>query len=69
MTLAQIIILWIVVIFLGFYCSYLMWKLQKLTEYMNELSSNLTALAERTCLIAKGVNELREDYIKRGVNR
>lgn len=69
MTLAQIIILWIVVIFLGFYCSYLMWKLQKLTECVNELSSNLTALAERTCLIAKGVNELREDYIKRGVNR
>lgn len=63
--------LWIIslcfcVIFLAICCSYLKWKLQKLTERVNELSSNLTALAERTCLIAKGLNELREDYIKRG---
>lgn len=57
------------VILLGLYCIYLMWKLQKLTERVNELSYNLTALAERTCLIAKGLNELREDYIKRGGHR
>ena len=53
--------LWIIslcfcVIFLAICCSYLKWKLQKLTERVNELSS----------LIAKGLNELREDYIKRG---
>ena len=61
-----IISLYFCVIFLAICCSYLKWKLQKLTERVNELSSNLTALAERTCLIAKGLNELREDYIKRG---
>ena len=64
MTLAQIIILWIVVIFLGFYCSYLMWKLQELTKRVNKLQYKLRMIDDRTCFIAKNLNELRKDYIK-----
>ena len=41
MTLQQIIALWIVVIFLGFYCSYLMWKFQELIKRLNKLQYKL----------------------------
>ena len=68
MTLQQIIILWIVVIFLGLYCSYLMWKLQELTKRVNKLQYKLRMIDERTCFIAKNLNELRANFNKEGSN-